>query len=188
MQVKEEVETKIEKKKVYKYIAFDGKEFDSSRDCQDYEADKTIKKAIKLFNLRDIGYNGTWYKGFTYHKGNDEIFKRMVEICITAEIDLSNKCVDFWRCLDNVQDFRTNKRTYDVFFKDKVWEDGNTYLIDTYHHEYCDDWDSFRVILLDKYGESEYIQKLIKQYEDTFGTSYSAVNINVENCKTLNKE
>lgn len=166
MQIREEVELEPKKKKLY--IAEDGTEFESASKCQLYESNQAIKKAFNVFDLKSAHYNGNYYFKFRYHKGQDDLFKNMIDLCITAYIDCKNKKIDNFRDIDNVQEFRTDKRPYDIFFEEQVWENNNIYLITVYHQEWCDSWDDFYVKLLDRNKAKTEILKQIGDFEHVF--------------------
>lgn len=175
MKVQQKVVPSVKYKNVY--IADDGKEFESSDECRFYEADKIIIDAVEKFDLRSTWYDGELYYRFIYKKGNDELFKKMIELCITAEIDLDKKEVSFFRDLGNVQDFRYDKSAYDIFCKNKTWVEDNVYLITVYHRDECDTWDDFVVTIVDAVREARKVHKLIAEIEDVFGVPFESIEL-----------
>ena len=165
METKKETTTKTVTEEKVTYIAFDGKKFEYKRECEKYEAQKTLEEARDVFKLKSVyDTSDRKYYSFVYKSGHEDLFKRMIK----TFLEIWNIDDDKFerRDLNNVSDCQFDYalkkgRTY-------KYKDGDTYLFKVIHVDECDRWDTFEVEIKSKEDVQERIKDLVEWYEETF--------------------
>lgn len=82
METKKETTTKTVTEEKVTYIAFDGKEFMYKRECERYEAQKTLDEARPVFKLKSVyDTSDSKHCSFVYKSGHEDLFKRICLSC-----------------------------------------------------------------------------------------------------------